>query len=90
MENVVKIKVVGVGGAGYSIVNRMIASGIDGVSYLTIDTCTKTEKISEIHESLQIGENLTNGLGTMALAPVTNQRLEKKQRMTHAVRSRHY
>lgn len=66
MENVVKIKVVGVGGAGYSIVNRMIASGIDGVSYVTIDTCTKTEKISEIHESLQIGENLTNGLGTGA------------------------
>lgn len=66
MEKVVNIKVVGVGGAGYSIVNRMIASGIDGVSYVTIDTCTKTERISETHESLQIGENLTGGLGTGA------------------------
>ena len=71
MDKVVNIKVVGVGGAGYSIVSRMIASGIGGVAYVTIDSCTKTAT-------------------PMALAPVPNRKLEKRQHMTHAVRSKHF
>lgn len=66
MENVVKIKVVGVGGAGNNIVNRMIASGIDGVSYIAINTGATSIANSLAQEKLQIGENITGGLGTGA------------------------
>ena len=37
-ERVVKIKVIGVGGAGNNVINRMIESGIDGVDFIVINT----------------------------------------------------
>ena len=37
-EKVVNIKVIGVGGAGNNVVNRMIASGVQGVDFIVINT----------------------------------------------------
>ena len=38
-ENVVTIKVVGVGGAGNNVVNRMVKSGTQGVEFISVNTC---------------------------------------------------
>ena len=37
-ERVVKIKVIGVGGAGNNVINRMIESGVDGVEFIAVNT----------------------------------------------------
>ena len=37
-EKVVKMKVIGVGGAGNNVINRMIASGVSGVEFVAINT----------------------------------------------------
>jgi cell division protein FtsZ len=64
MENIVNIKVIGVGGAGNHVVDRMIEAKVEGVSYVDINTDANSIKESQAQEKLQIGENLTNGLGT--------------------------
>lgn len=66
MENIVNIKVIGIGGAGNNVVDRMIASGIDHVSYIAINTDVNTIRNSQAPERFPIGEKLTGGLGTGA------------------------
>ena len=63
MSDVVKMKVVGVGGAGNNVVNRMRASGITGVTFVNINTDRPTLLASSADERLQIGEKLTHGQG---------------------------
>jgi len=62
-ENVVVIKVVGVGGAGNNVVNRMVASGTQGVEFIAINTDKQALAISTADQKIQIGEKLTNGQG---------------------------
>eukprot|EP00270_Netrium_digitus_P017699 TRINITY_DN655_c0_g1_i1.p1 TRINITY_DN655_c0_g1~~TRINITY_DN655_c0_g1_i1.p1 ORF type:complete len:471 (+),score=112.75 TRINITY_DN655_c0_g1_i1:275-1687(+) len=59
-----KIKVVGVGGGGGNAVNRMITSGLQGVEFWAINTDSQALLQSVADNRLQIGENLTRGLGT--------------------------
>ncbi|KAI4307940.1 hypothetical protein L6164_031064 [Bauhinia variegata] len=59
-----KIKVVGVGGGGNNAVNRMIASGLQGVDFYAINTDAQALVHSSAENPLQIGELLTRGLGT--------------------------
>ena len=63
MSEVVNMKVVGVGGAGNNIVSRMRASGLDGVTFVNINTDRPTLLASAADERLQIGEKLTHGQG---------------------------
>jgi cell division protein FtsZ len=60
------IKVIGVGGGGGNAVSHMVASGIDGVDFICINTDSQALKASKIKTSLQIGANITKGLGAGA------------------------
>ena len=62
-ERVVKIKVIGVGGAGNNVINRMIASGVNGVEFVVINTDKQDLNKSNCANKVQIGEKLTNGMG---------------------------
>ena len=62
-DKVVKIKVIGVGGAGNNVVNRMIASKIGGVEFMVVNTDRQDLNKSKCENKLQIGEKLTGGMG---------------------------
>ena len=62
-ERVVKIKVIGVGGAGNNVINRMIESGVDGVDFTVINTDKQDLNKSICPTKVQIGEKLTGGMG---------------------------
>ena len=62
-EKVVNIKVIGVGGAGNNVVNRMLAAGVEGVDFLVINTDRQDLNKSKCPNKLQIGEKLTGGMG---------------------------
>ncbi|MCK8823666.1 cell division protein FtsZ [Fuchsiella alkaliacetigena] len=65
-EQFADIKVVGVGGGGNNAINRMIESGLQGVEFVAINTDAQALVSSEASISLQIGEELTKGLGAGA------------------------
>jgi len=58
-----KIKVIGVGGGGMNAVNRMIEAGLTGVDFLAMNTDTQVLELSLAKSKLQLGANLTRGLG---------------------------
>ncbi|NLD86906.1 MAG: cell division protein FtsZ [Clostridiales bacterium] len=62
-ENIVNIKVIGVGGGGNNAVNRMISSGLRGVEFVAINTDKQALNHSPAPRKLQIGEKLTKGWG---------------------------
>ena len=62
-ENVVTIKVVGVGGAGNNVVNRMVGSGTKGVEFIAVNTDKQALSVSSATQKIQIGEKLTHGQG---------------------------
>ena len=62
-ERVVKIKVIGVGGAGNNVINRMIDAGVDGVEFVVINTDKQDLNKSVCKNKVQIGEKLTGGMG---------------------------
>ena len=62
-DNVVNIKVIGVGGGGCNAVERMLASGLKGVDFVSINTDKKQLIHSACPHKLQIGEKLTKGFG---------------------------
>jgi len=59
-----KIRVVGVGGGGSNAVDRMIEAGLMGVEYIAMNTDQQVLDTSAADKKLQVGENLTRGLGT--------------------------
>jgi len=67
------IKVIGVGGGGGNAVAHMVASGIEGVEFLCINTDAQALKHSKVKTSLQIGCNITKGLGAGADPEVGRQ-----------------
>ena len=62
-EKVVSIKVIGVGGAGNNVVNRMMAAGVGGVDFVVVNTDKQDLNKSNCPNKLQIGEKLTGGMG---------------------------
>ena len=62
-ERVVKIKVIGVGGAGNNVINRMIESGVEGVDFVVVNTDKQDLNKSICPNKIQIGEKLTGGMG---------------------------
>src|SRR6187401_2422550 len=61
-----RIKVVGVGGGGSNAVNRMVASGLDGVEFIVANTDLQALRLNAAPNKLQIGAKLTKGLGAGA------------------------
>ena len=62
-DRVVKIKVIGVGGAGNNVINRMMESGVGGVDFVVVNTDKQDLNKSKCPNKLQIGEKLTGGMG---------------------------
>jgi cell division protein FtsZ len=60
------IKVVGVGGGGVNAVNRMIDAGLRGVEFIAVNTDAQALLMSDADVKLDIGRNLTRGLGAGA------------------------
>ena len=55
-ENVVQIKVIGVGGGGGNAVNRMVRSGVQGVEFISVNTDRQVLNHSQATHKIQIGE----------------------------------
>ncbi len=58
------IRVAGVGGAGGNAVNRMITAGLSGVEFLSLNTDLQALAENHAHHNMQIGAELTEGLGS--------------------------
>ena len=62
-DTVVTIKVIGVGGGGNNVVNRMVKSGTKGVDFIAVNTDKQALAVSSATFKIQIGEKLTGGQG---------------------------
>lgn len=62
-DTVVTIKVIGIGGGGNNVVNRMVKSGTKGVDFIAINTDKQALAMSSATYKIQIGEKLTHGQG---------------------------
>src|SRR5512134_103258 len=67
------IKVIGVGGGGGNAVSHMAKCGIEGVEFICVNTDAQALKHSQVKASLQIGANITKGLGAGANPEVGRQ-----------------
>ena len=61
-----RILVLGVGGAGGNAINGMIEAGLEGVEFIAINTDAQDLRMNKAKAKIQIGSNLTRGLGTGA------------------------
>ncbi len=73
------IKVVGVGGGGSNAVNRMIASGVQGVEFVTVNTDAQALLNSDAETKVHIGTDLTKGLGAGAKPEVGRSAAEESR-----------
>ncbi|ACK73376.1 cell division protein FtsZ [Gloeothece citriformis PCC 7424] len=85
-SNVAQIKVIGVGGGGCNAVNRMIASGIIGIEFWSINTDAQALAHSAAPQRLQIGQKITRGLGAGG-NPAIGQKAaeESRDEIAHAL-----
>ena len=74
------IKVVGIGGGGVNAVNRMIEVGLKGVEFIAINTDAQALLMSDADVKLDIGRELTRGLGAGANPDVGAQAAERPRR----------
>ncbi|WP_064750534.1 cell division protein FtsZ [Solirubrobacter soli] len=59
-----QLRVVGVGGGGVNAVNRMIEADVSGVEFIALNTDAQSLQASDAHVTLQIGADITRGLGS--------------------------
>ncbi len=86
-ENVVNIKVVGVGGGGTNTVNRMIASDIQGVEFVVMNTDKQSLNKSQAGKKVIIGERVTRGFGAGANPEVGKRAAEESiEEITQALK----
>ena len=74
-----KIKVIGVGGAGGNAINRMISSGLSGVEFVAINTDAQDLENNNASTKIQIGKNLTKGLGAGAKSDIGRNAMEDEK-----------
>ena len=87
MDQVAKIKVIGVGGGGNNAVNRMIESGVKGVEFIVANTDLQVLNCSKAPTKIQIGENLTGGRGAGAKPEVGREAaLESKKEIEEQIK----
>ena len=78
-DKVVNIKVIGVGGAGNNVVNRMIESGVSGVEFVVVNTDKQDLNKSKCPNKLQIGEKLTGGMGAGSKPEIVKKSAEESR-----------
>src|SRR5215210_7530447 len=71
------IKVVGIGGGGVNAVNRMIDAGLKGVEFIAVNTDAQALLMSDADVKLDIGRDLTRGLGAGSDPEVGRQAAEE-------------
>ena len=87
MDQLANIKVIGVGGGGNNAVNRMIESGVKGVEFIVANTDLQVLKNSKAPIKIQIGTDLTNGLGAGANPQIGKEAaLESKNDIEEALK----
>ena len=80
------IKVIGVGGGGGNAVAHMVTAGIDGVEFMCINTDSQALKHAKVKTALQIGSNMTKGLGAGADPDVGRQAaMEDRDRIVELI-----
>ncbi len=78
-EAVVNIKVIGVGGGGNNVVNRMVRTGVKGVDFIAVNTDKQALNVSGASQKIQIGEKLTSGKGAGADPEVGRRAAEENK-----------
>ena len=87
MDQIAKIKVIGIGGGGCNAVNRMIDSGLRGVEFIVANTDLQVLNSSKAEHKLQIGATITDGLGAGADPEVGREAaLESRSEIEDALR----
>lgn len=87
MNQLAKIKVVGVGGGGCNAVNRMIDSGLKGVDFIVANTDLQVLNDSLAPTKLQLGNDLTDGLGAGANPAIGKEAaLESKEEIEESLK----
>ena len=79
LDNVVSIKVIGVGGGGGNAVNRMVESGVQGVEFISVNTDMQALNFSQAGTKIQIGEKLTKGQGAGATPEIGRKAAEESK-----------
>ncbi len=89
-EKSAKIKVIGVGGAGGNAINNMIASNLQGVTFIAANTDAQALEISKASIRIQMGEGTTEGLGAGANPQVgRDAALENEEDIREALADSH-
>ena len=78
-DTVVNIKVIGVGGGGNNVVNRMVRTGAKGVDFVAVNTDKQALNVSSATYKIQIGEKLTHGKGAGADPEVGRKAAEENR-----------
>ena len=86
MDQIAKIKVIGVGGGGGNAVNRMIESGVQGVDFIVANTDLQVLNCSKAPVKIQIGAELTGGRGAGSKPEIGREAaLETKKEIEEAL-----
>jgi cell division protein FtsZ len=78
-QRIVRIKVVGVGGAGGNAVNRMISEQLTGVDFIAVNTDLQVLEKNRAQTKIQIGKTLTRGLGSGGVPEVGRKAIEENK-----------
>jgi cell division protein FtsZ len=84
-ESFARIKVVGVGGGGCNAVNRMIAEGIRGIEFISINTDGQALLFSQAETRVRIGEKVTRGRGAGGVPEVGRKAAEESSEELYQV-----
>ncbi|MBR2828286.1 MAG: cell division protein FtsZ [Bacilli bacterium] len=86
MDQLAKIKVIGLGGGGGNAINRMVESGVKGVEFIAANTDLQVLNTSKADVKIQIGATLTDGLGAGGKPEVGKESaLESKKEIEDAL-----
>ena len=86
MDQLAKIKVIGLGGGGGNAINRMVESGVKGVEFIAANTDLQVLNSSKADVKIQIGATLTDGLGAGARPEIGKEAaLESKKEIEDAL-----
>ena len=87
MDQLAKIKVIGLGGGGGNAINRMVESGVKGVEFIAANTDLQVLNSSKADVKIQIGANLTDGLGAGARPEIGKEAaVESKKEIEEALK----
>ena len=87
LNNVTRIKVFGVGGAGCNAVNRMVEDGVAGVDFYVCNTDLQVIRTSKVENKILLGVNTTHGLGCGGNPEIGKQAcLEAERELREAVK----